>query len=240
MDPRLVKRLLAINREFYIQFAHDFSGTRSAERIDVSHFMPYLHDDLNVVDAGCGNGRLAERLDHAGLALKYVGFDATTQLIEVANSRIPALRKVSAAFLILDVTAPGWSRALEAHAPFDAAFALALLHHIPGVELRRHFLRSIRTLLRPGGILLMTNWRFMQSERLRRKQVPWQTLGIDEDDVEPGDALIDWKRGGTGFRYVHEFTPEELVSLALESGFQVLDQHKAEDLNLFSVLKRGE
>ena len=134
---------------------------------------------------------------------------------------------------------PGWTLPLRDRSAFDVALALALLHHIPGIEFRKRVLGDIRALLRPDGVLIMSNWQFMQSERLRRKIVPWQTVGIDERELEPGDALLDWKRGGSGYRYVHQFTPAEVQSLSDQCGFQVLEQFRAdEDLNLFSVLKR--
>lgn len=241
MDQGLVKRLLAINREFYAEFALEFSNTRSCTRMDLTNFLPFLRDGLNVLDAGCGNGRLAERLDRERFSLKYTGIDLAPELIQVANALKPKLSQVSADFITLDVTAADWTRAVETRGPFDLAFALAVLHHIPGDELRVRVLSGIRSLLRPGGVLLTSNWQFLQNARLRRKQVPWQKLGIDEMEVERSDALIDWKRGGEGRRYVHQFTREELLSLAAESGLEVIDQFETDErLNLVSVLKRAK
>jgi tRNA (uracil-5-)-methyltransferase TRM9 len=241
VDAQLVKRLIALNREFYARFADEFSETRSSERVNLMPIMPYLRNGIRVLDAGCGNGRLAERLDREGYALTYVGIDTTPELVEIATALKTTLRRISAEFQRVDITTPEWTVPLQAHTPFDVAFALASLHHIPGFELRRGILRDIRSLLRPEGVLLMSNWQFMQNERLRRKIVPWQTLHIDESELEPGDALLDWKRGGTGYRYVHQFTAAEVQSLADQSDFQVLEQfHVGAELNLFSVLKRRE
>ncbi len=41
--------------------------------------------------------------------------------------------------------------------------------------------------------------------------------------MDPGDYLLDWRRGGEGLRYVHHFSPEELAELAAETGFRVLE-----------------
>lgn len=241
MDEGLVKRLLAINREFYARFAREFSNTRSSERIDLANFRDLLRDGLNIFDPGCGNGRLAERLERDGFRVRYMGIDAAPGLIEAAITLKPKLKNVSAEFLSLDITAPDWTWSLETYAPFDLACALAVLHHIPGDELRVRVLSGIHSLLRPGGVLLMSNWQFLRNERMRRKQVPWRKIGIEETEVEPGDALIDWKRGGVGYRYVHQFAREELLSLAGESGFQMLDQFETDEgSNLMSVMKRGE
>jgi tRNA (uracil-5-)-methyltransferase TRM9 len=240
VDAQVVKRLLALNREFYAEFAGEFSGTRSSGRVNLEPITPYLRNGLKVLDAGCGNGRLAERLDREGYGLTYVGIDATPELIEIAKKGTTTLRGVSAEFHVTDITAPGWTAPLQTHAPFDAAFALALLHHIPGFELRCRVLSEIRAMLRPEGVLLMSNWQFMQNERLRHKIVPWQKIGIGEKELEEGDALLDWKRGGTGYRYVHQFTTAEVQSLSDQSGFQMLEQFQLDaDLNLFSILKRA-
>ncbi len=236
MDPKLVKRLAALNREFYARFARDFSETRSAERLNLDPLVPYLRSGIRLLDVGCGNGRLAERLDREGYALDYVGIDVTLELLSIARRR--TLTRVHAQFEVVDIAQPGWASAVAARAPFDLALALALLHHIPGQELRRRVLVELRELLGPGGILVLSNWRFMDDERLRSKIVPWQQVGIDERAVEPGDALLDWKRGGTGYRYVHLLTAEEIQALAAASGFRVLNQFNGEaDLNLWSVLQ---
>jgi hypothetical protein len=84
----------------------------------------------------------------------------------------------------------------------------------------------------------MSNWQFAHNERLRNKIVPWQRLEIDAGELEEGDALLDWKRGGTGYRYVHLITEGEVQELAAQSGFQLVEQFRADaELNLWSVLR---
>ncbi len=86
---------------------------------------------------------------------------------------------------------------------------------------------------------MLSNWQFERNERLRKKVVPWTEVGIDESLLEPGDKLLDWKRGGTGYRYVHLITEREMEELAEASGFKVEQQFLADnDLNLYSVLDK--
>ena len=237
MDDQLVKRLLDLNREFYARFARDFSDTRAAERANVEPIMPYLTNGVKVLDVGCGNGRIAGRLDREAFQLTYVGIDVTSELIEIAGGR--RFDNLTAEFHRLDITTPGWTETLRPRAPFDLALILAVLHHLPGIELRCAVLRQLRTLLRPGGTLILSNWQFMHDERLRNKIVSWQQLGIDETGLETGDTLMDWKRGGTGYRYVHLLTEAEIQTLAGDSGFQVIRQFYADaNLNLWSILRR--
>ncbi len=238
VDTQLVERLLALNRTFYAEFAGAFSGTRSSAQSNLNRIVTYISPGVKALDIGCGNGRLAQKLDQAGLDITYLGVDFSAGLIELARSA--PLRRVNAAFCVADVTHPGWSQSLPG-APFDVAVMLAALHHIPSFDLRRDVLRDIGAVLRPGGLLIMTNWQFTRNERLRKKIVAWQTVGIDERDLETGDALLDWKRGGTGYRYCHLLTEGEVERMAAQSGLDVVEQFHADaDLNLYSLLRSSQ
>lgn len=264
MNDSTVRQLLKINREFYSEFADDFSETRSSARINLVHILPYLQEGVKLLDLGCGNGRLAQRLDREKLSgnsgdphldqgqahstrsqkstspqaprapLIYVGIDAAAALIEMAQAM--RLVHLTATFFVADVTQPDWTQLVRDTA-FDLTVALAVLHHIPSYDLRVNVLANIRGLLNHHGKILMTNWKFDENARLTKKIVPWSTLGIDEASLETGDALITWRRGGTGYRYVHLITPEEMQRLARDAGLKVERQFYADaGLNLYSVL----
>lgn len=238
VDAQLVKRLLQLNQDFYSRFAGEFSASRAADRLNVEPLIPYLKDGMQVLDIGCGNGRLAERLEQDGYVLDYVGIDAAPELVAIANAKRPALKRIRTQFRVADITARGWSGDMAADQPFDRAVAFAVLHHIPSLELRRVVLQEIRTLLKPSGIFVMSNWQFTRNARLRNKIVPWTTVGIDGDRLEPGDALLDWKRGGEVFRYCHLLTEQEIEKLAGVTGFTVIRQFLADqELNLYSILQ---
>lgn len=238
MDAQIVNRLIELNKNFYSQFADEFSETRSTGKMSLEHILPYLADGVKILDVGCGNGRLAERLDREGLTLTCVGVDAAPELIEIATVRCSRWRHVAATFRVAELTQRGWSEDLPG-APFDLVTALAVLHHVPSFGLRREVLRDIHSLLRPGGTLIMTNWQFDRNERLRKKIVPWKTVRIDERALEPGDALITWQRGGSGYRYYHQITESEVERMAAESGLKIVKQFFADaGLNLYSVLIR--
>ncbi len=240
MESELVNKLLALNRDFYSRFGAEFSDSRSGERLNLEPFRSYLDDHLQLLDVGCGNGRLAEALARAGYTLEYAGVDASSELIALANERGQRFPHLHAVFRRADLAEPGWSECVRDRAPFDRALALAVLHHLPGFELRARVLHEIRELLRPGGILVLSNWQLLNSERLRRKVVSWQKVGLDEQGLEAGDYLMDWQRGGVGYRYVHLVRPDEVGLLADASGMEVISQALADgDLNLYSILRRS-
>jgi len=240
MDQQLVKQLIAINQKFYSEFASAFSETRSSAQTRLDRIVAYIGDAGKVLDIGCGNGRLAERLEREGKRARYVGVDASPQLITIASARKPQLRNVAADFFVGDITQAGWSLPF-ANASFDIAIALAVLHHIPSFDLRCAVLRDIHALLKPGARLILTNWAFDRNERQRKRIVAWSSAGFDERALEPGDALLAWKRGGVGYRFCHLITKEEMVQMAGQSGFEVVKQYYADaELNLYSVLRKAE
>lgn len=236
MDAETVNKLLDLNRAFYSEFSADFSDSRSSERLNIEPFRSYLANDIRLLDAGCGNGRLADTLERAGYWLDYVGIDGSAELVALAEKQRAGLHKVHASFRVVDLTAPQWSKTL-ASAPFDVVVSLAVLHHIPSFELRGQVLRQFHDLLKLNGILVTSNWQFTRSERLRKKIIGWEKLEIEDWRLETGDYLLDWKRGGVGYRYVHLMDEPEMERLATDSGFRVVRQFYADaDLNLFSIL----
>ena len=240
MDEQLVRQLIAINQKFYSEFASAFSETRSSVQTRLDRIVAYIGDAGKVLDIGCGNGRLAERLEREGKRARYVGVDASPQLITIASARKMQLRTVVVDFFVADITQAGWSLPF-ADASFDIVIALAVLHHIPSFDLRVAVLRDIHALLMPGARLILTNWAFDRNERQRKRIVAWSDAGFDERALELGDALLVWKRGGVGYRYCHLITKAEMIRMADASGFEVVKQYYADaDLNLYSALKKSE
>lgn len=240
MRSQVVTQLLRLNREFYDQFGEQFAPTRGPEQPGLRQLLAYLPGQGTLLDVGCGNGRLALALDLAGRRVDYWGVDASAELLAIARRQTVGLRHVCATFVQGDLADPGWPAALPDVA-FDAITALAVLHHLPGWRLRLELLCTLRLHLAPGGVLALSTWQFLNSPRLRHKLVPWEAMGLAPDDVEPGDYLLDWRRGGRGLRYCHLVDESELSSLAQSARLTVETQFYADGrdgrLNLFAVLR---
>ncbi|HIE53791.1 MAG TPA: class I SAM-dependent methyltransferase, partial [Chromatiaceae bacterium] len=235
------ERLLALNREFYATFAHPFAASRPVSDPGLRCVLSHIPRRARVLDVGCGNGRLALLLDRERPGATYLGLDAVPEVIEVARAQAEPLTSISAEFRVADVARPGWSDALLG-TTFDCAALLAVLHHIPGFDLRARVLCDLAGLLEPGGRLILSTWQFLGSRRLRRKIVDWMEVGIAEEKLEPGDYLLDWKREGRGLRYCHLVDEAEVERLAAESGFYVQKTFRAGgregNLSLFAVLDK--
>ncbi len=192
--------------------------------------------ESSLLDLGCGNGKVLLQLAENGFKGSYLGADFSLGLLEWADGDKP--EGIQAGFLELDLTAPSWADLLPL-ASYDVICCFATLHHIPSLEIRTRLCQNIRSALADDGILYLSVWQFIKSERLRKKILPWHTVGIRDDQVDKGDYLLDWQRGGSGTRYVHLYDSEELLQLAEESGFKIIETFDSDgeggNLGLYQV-----
>ena len=219
VKPEIIQHLIELNSQFYQTFALQFSATRQRLQPGVQQILQSIDPLSDVLDLGCGNGELAYRLQKQGHIGEYLGLDFSQELLELARQKNS---QKTARFLHRDLTKPGWQAGLSA-GPFDLVLAFAALHHLPSHQLHLQVLSAVRELLAPGGKFIHSEWQFLNSERLRARIQPWEAANLNENDVEPGDYLLDWRHGGQGLRYLHHFSQEELARLADEIGFEIVD-----------------
>lgn len=224
MDSQTADLLLQLNQQFYTDFASQFSATRQRLQPGVIRFLAPIPPHANLLDLGCGNGELARTLAASGHTGSYTGLDFSAELLEEARAKTPP--GYQARYFRVNLAA-AWEAPLV-EGSFDVVLAFAVLHHIPGDAHRQQFLANVSALLRPGGRFAHSNWQFLQSQRLRARIQPWSRLDIPESAVDPGDYLLDWRRGGYGLRYVHYFSEAELSALAGQAGFSILDTYYAD------------
>jgi tRNA (uracil-5-)-methyltransferase TRM9 len=239
MNPTTLSHLLEINRQFYQNFALPFSATRQRLQPGVIHILDQISPTEDLLDLGCGNGELARRLARNGHAGTYTGVDYSSSLLEQAAQHHPAHFR----FVQADLSSPDWEAALSG-CSYDAVLMFAVLHHIPGEELRLQILHKIRSLLPAKNRFIHSEWQFLNNPRFTGRVQPWETVGLDEKAVDPGDYLLDWRTGGTGLRYVHLFSESELARLAEETGFEVIDtllsDGKTHDQGLYQIWRVKE
>jgi 2-polyprenyl-3-methyl-5-hydroxy-6-metoxy-1,4-benzoquinol methylase len=211
----IAEQLLDLNRRFYMEYGHEFSATRGRLQTGVLRIVDSLRGDESILDLGCGNGELARTLSRRGHHGSYLGLDSSLPLLEEADREAFAF---PVQFLQADLT-----RLSTATDRYSLVFAFAVLHHIPGLELRLEIIRKIREQLKPDGMFIHSNWQFLNSPRLKARIQPWESIGLKETDLDVNDYLLDWKRGGHGLRYVHHFDESELAQLAKSGGFEITE-----------------
>ncbi|MCB0062718.1 MAG: class I SAM-dependent methyltransferase [Caldilineaceae bacterium] len=244
MTPATIERLLQLNRDFYQRVATNFDETRGGLPMGWRRLQPWFPKTqgraLRILDVGCGNGRFAWLLDEWTINTSYVGIDADAQLLALAADHARPLSQVKTSFRQADFTTPTWLADAQLRADtFDLVVCFAALHHVPSRALRQRLLQDLAQLVTADGVVILSHWQFLSSERFVRKQIAWQTIGLTENDVEAGDALLPWQQGHYAVRYVHQTGLSEAQQLGAVANLRLIHDFFADgregNLNLYTV-----
>ncbi len=221
MNAATTERLISLNRRFYTDHGHAFSQTRGRVQPGVARLLDTLRGDESILDLGCGNGELARTLSRRGHRGRYLGVDFSPPLLDEAQREAFAfpVEFIQADLAELSIKNDGLP--LTGGWPLITAFAV--LHHLPGFDVRLALIRNVYELLNKDGIFIHSSWQFLSSPRLKARIQPWESAALASDDLDANDYLLDWKVGRRGLRYVHHFDEAELAELAHAGKFEVMD-----------------
>lgn len=188
-------------RDSYNKIAKEWDISRSDNKASFFLLKDKIPAGSNVLDLGCGNGRLYPYL-RDNFQVTYKGIDNSQELIKIAKKRYP-----DADFTVGD----GLNLPFEDES-FDYVTSYAVLHHIPGSANHKKFMEEISRVLKPGGGALITVWNMFQPRY--RKHLNRSVLRKVTDllSPKPCDAFVPFGKDKVQ-RYVHAFTPEELSGL---------------------------
>lgn len=232
MHEEVVESLLDINRRFYRQFANSFAQTRTSPQSGFFKLLDYIpRSSKRFLDVGCGEGRFGRFLFDHDLIERYVGVDFSQELIEIgANTLVGD-------YYLRELHRRG---CLNGLGEFDMIACLATLQHIPGQSNRQILLQEMADHLDADGIIILSNWQFLSSERQKRKLADWSLIDIDPLELEENDYLLTWQRDGFGFRYLAYIDATETEYLARSAALNVSCQFRSDgregDLNLYTIL----
>jgi len=247
MQVEVRDKLLELNRQFYKTVAPHFNQTRMSEWPGLIQLLEGLPQSSNetprsLIDIGCGNGRLAWLLERLKTPWLYLGADADEQLLDFGREHTAQLNFVQPHFSTIDLAQRDWISSLQRpQSHFDCVTCLATMHHLPSYLLRRQVLAEMASLLKPEGQIIVSFWQFFNSERLTKRQIAWETIGLSLDDVEARDILLPWKQGAFAIRYAHQVDEAELEQLIYDIGLTLIEKFWADghtnNLNLYARLK---
>jgi len=175
--------------------------------VPVPELLSQLGPGAHILDYGCGYGRICAELAQAGFA-QAVGVDASAALIARGKAEHPTLdlRMV-----------PGPPLPFAA-ASFDACLLVALLTCVPTDAGADALLAEARRLLRPGGLLFLSDYPLQKDARNRAR--------YKEFEPEFGSFGV-FRTEGAVFRH---YTAERLDQLL--AGFDVLRRQERKVLTL--------
>lgn len=272
MDTDDARALIALNNRFYRDHAASFSATRSvpwrgwarvtelaAEATDAK-----VDEPLRVLDLACGNMRLARHLARAlpHTRIDYYGVDRCAEMADA--DRFPAcqsdddglapahvrvhFRETDVLETLLAPTAASNNLEPLAGIPAcDLSCCFGFMHHVPGKDLRLAVIRALIASTAPGGIAVLSFWRFMDDERLAAKArtVTEQARASGAAPaLDANDYLLGWQDDASALRYCHHFTEDEISELAhgVADCAQEVERFSADgksgELNRYLILTR--
>jgi tRNA (uracil-5-)-methyltransferase TRM9 len=222
MKKEYAEYLLKKTKEDYNKIAEEFSRTRSQVWEEVRFlFDDYVIPGEKVLDLGCGNGRFFEVLKDKerffevlkDKEVDYIGVDFSEKLIEIAKKRFP-----EAKFQVADALNLPFPNSF-----FDKVYSIAVFHHIPSKEFRQRFLKEIRRVLKPEGLLILTCWNLWQKSKTKSLIFKFILLKIfGKSKIDFKDILMDWR--GIPSCYFHCFTKKELRKAIERVKFKVIEE----------------
>ena len=217
-------------QQMYDEIGSHFSRTRqktygnegSSNWPVTDKYLKTLKPGQNVLDIGCGNGKLASGLpDGVG----YTGTDFSNTLLVEAKKLYP-----DKDFRFGNVVeSEHWSKLGK----YDAIFCVAVLHHIPDVDSQVKVLKAAKEHLKKGGFLYLTVWNLWQEKFLQNHLDSTELKKTDEKWVEiPYNK--DWKR------FCVAFDIQTLTNIMTDAGLDVSEIFYADSLGNKSDLMRGQ
>jgi len=213
MKPETAAQILQLVKKNYQQIAVEFDLSRRKMVWPIlEEYCQKLPSGLNILDLGCGNGRLLTTLQDKPKT--YLGIDNSPALIALAQANYPDNK-----FLVGDMLAEQTFSGEK----YDRIFCLAALQHIPGKDLRIKALQLIKQALAVNGEAIISNWNIWQSKHRLKIFHSFLNKLLGKNNLDFGDIIFPWQNQvgvPGGERYYHAFTKRELRKLAQQAGFK--------------------
>lgn len=139
------------------------------------------NEQAAVLDVGCGEGLLSERL----LSRNYVGVDISPEAIKKAQGRTKPNPNAEHTFAVGEAEAY-LNQALASGRKFDAIILNEVLYYIPGYI---NYMEKLIGLLAPGGVFIVSIFNNRNSKVWQKVYSRFSSMCVDQRSVSHGDAL---------------------------------------------------
>ncbi|MDE1819301.1 MAG: class I SAM-dependent methyltransferase [Euryarchaeota archaeon] len=150
-----------------------------------------LPSTFRALDVGCGPGSLSFRLLARFPRARVVAVDIDPLLLTIGRTSAPPSVAQRLRWVESDLRSPTWARALPP-GRFDAVLSTTALHWFLPPQLRRVY-RDLRTLLRPGGVLLNGDKAPLGEESPRLRELASETLHRRQRVLEVRRSALEWR-----------------------------------------------
>lgn len=228
--------------KFYSKNADSFSETRTSAWSGWNKLLPYINalkSPISIQDIACGNLRFEKFLIDNCIQTSEI------QCLDNCTFLVPNLMTSNINFIKKDIyelikTIP--------KDRFNLNASFGFMHHIPDAKLRIKFLEYLINSTTNDGIVALSCWNFIASEKLKNKAI--KTTKIAERSLkvkfeDKNDYFLNWQDDYTTFRYCHNFTQDECTNLATQvSGrAELIDIYRADgkdnNLNIYMIFRKS-
>lgn len=224
MKEELVKKILKDTEAGYDLISEKFSQTRNRFWGELEFIKNFTVKNSQVLDFGCGNGRLVEILLDKNI--NYVGVDVCENLINLAKKNIAGLRESrKVQFLKIE---SDFKKLPFPSEFFDSIYSIAVFHHLPSGELRLEICKELQRLLKKDGFIVITVWNLWQKKYRKNIFRNWNKKLLNRSSLDFNDCYVSFtdNQGQKFNRFHHAFTKYELKRLLKKSGFKVIECKK--------------
>ena len=204
----------------YNSFAGEFSETRQRkwqEFDDLARESYENNSDINILDIGCGNGRLRKFLAEREFSGKYFARDVAENFLDHAKKNLQEYSSDTLHFSqggFLEV-----ENDFETET-FDEVWAIASFHHLSQHKDRKKALHNIQKILKPEGEIVLTVWNLWEQKKYIPQKKEAFVRSIWNPLFSARDFLIPWGVQKTP-RYYYSFSENYLRELLAEAGFEI-------------------
>ena len=211
MNKNNSQKIIEKTRDDYDSIAEEWDLSRNRASQLKINLIENIEPKSGVLDIGCGNALMFPFVLEKNAF--YCGLDISKKLVEISKEKYKKeIEERRAKFIVGGATELPFE-----NEEFDFLISFAVLHHIPSKELRKNFFKEIMRISKPKAKVKITVWNLYNEWANSRFDISNQLAG-----KQSGDVIIPWKatRGKVINRFVHQFSKEELLFLAEDTGFK--------------------